>query len=557
MPLPFPATRSLLLQQTTGSIDRSVDKGNSWLLTCDSLSYTTSNIVKEFVSIAGALYAQTEKAILFSPDTGLTWIDISPIENSGGGDAPQYSSLARYRGEPLATSRQGIHLFNYYTTSWDTMNTGLARESTLGGIFGDEKTIIATLETSSGASGGKVKLSTDHGDHWREIWSSTRNRITAAIVYDSTIILGDDSAWIHLSIDKGDSWQTVRPPRLVDFDGDSATRDSAIIDMEIAGFTASPTVLFAETRGHYQGINYLYRSHDTGVTWELIREFSTAERNRGDLEVVDSTLFKIIRHGTKHPQYSLCAAAQWGDLWATTRDSLLPFYLETGINGGASLTADGTTLLYCTQYTTLDNTASVNIVRGHSGTPAWEPVFHYDSLMHIYQIFDLKKGVVFGFASINQSSSRFVVSADTGATWGVVDLAIDDYTEHETGIIQDSRYLYYREPKTLFRVPISELLESAGVATLPQFEQAQSKPALTVSSIPSALRCSWTLPTAMPVSFSLRTLQGREVFALDKGIMETGTHQLSLPTESLASGCYILSMQAGMLLTTRSCVLYR
>jgi hypothetical protein len=148
-------------------------------------------------------------------------------------------------------------------------------------------------------------------------------------------------------------------------------------------------------------------------------------------------------------------------------------------------------------------------------------------------------------------------SSDTGKLWTSFNNGLTDSSIQSFGV--DSQYLFAGVgPGTyggsVWRYPLSQVgVKSAqkiatGQSSLKVYSSGRYNPTVSIE---------FSIPSAERVTLAIYNLSGHLVTMLDAKLYAAGQHTLSWNTRSAASGCYMVSMQAGGSVAVKEVPLFR
>jgi photosystem II stability/assembly factor-like uncharacterized protein len=238
-----------------GSIDRSVDEGETWtLLPTDALGP-----VGIAASANGILYAAAYGGSMgHSLDGGETWL---PVGSSGGYDVPPYDFIwdlvvdAAHPDTVLAGGGTEIWRSGDGGITWSTGSAGILASAPTSLAIGPDGSLFATTFglLSRSDNGGRTWQKTAPGGGPFGAWI-VLDPVRPEILYLPDVLLR--------SRDSGRTWQTMAPPGANGYLHPSGT-----------GFAVdprSPDILYLSgfNTFHTETDSFFFRSDDGGTTWQ-------------------------------------------------------------------------------------------------------------------------------------------------------------------------------------------------------------------------------------------------------------------------------------------------
>ncbi len=244
-----------------GSIDRSVDEGETWTPLPGAYALDPVGIA---ASANGILYAAAYSgSVGHSLDGGETWL---PVGWSGGYDAPPEDFIldlvvdAAHPDTVLAAGHTGIWRSGDGGIAWSTGSAGILASAPTSVAIGPNGSLFATTfgPLSRSDNGGRTWQKTAPGLVPFGAW------IVADPVHPEILYLPDV---LLRSRDGGRSWQTMSPPGVLPF--------GYPFNTQVSGFAVdprSPDILYLSgfTGVHSEIESFIVRSLDGGTTWQYL-----------------------------------------------------------------------------------------------------------------------------------------------------------------------------------------------------------------------------------------------------------------------------------------------
>jgi hypothetical protein len=533
-----------------GGVRRSTDYGNTWVAVSAGLedAYLLTIALGDsaiFVGGGGGVFRSRDHGNSWTPSgTGLPASDTVQV-------------LALLGGEVFAGTTDGIYRLADTSTSWLPVSNGLLSRSILGLLATDS--VLLT-----GTSGGSIFRSTDHGGTWVESTTGLAvTEIPTLLFQDSTLFAGTQSGlWpgngAYYTKDNGEHWESLR---------------STLSDQGIVGI-ATIAEANGDTSYYAGGDKFVYRSTDRGQTWIALGAGPTggtafarmgpclivgcseggvfrttdrgmtwspsypgyrdeAKRIKG-FAVIDSALFAATEDGL---YYSTDTAATWiGSSLGVGH--VLALALAPRQDHGVNILAGA----YLWIYLSTDSGATwTNVSAGLPET--WVTDFAVDN------------SVEHGTTLYASSYDGVFVSTNDGSTWTDVSAGLSSKIVESLAL--NGKYLFAgTRGNAVWRRPVAEMMTSArsDANTGPvDFELLQNYP----NPFNPTTTVEFDLPRTSRVSIMVYDLLGREVARLVDGMKESGRHRLTFNGKDLATGVYLLRMQADSYVETRKIVLLR
>jgi photosystem II stability/assembly factor-like uncharacterized protein len=533
-----------------GGVRRSSDYGNTWVAASTGLedAYLLTIAVRDTT-----MYVGGGGGVFRSRDHGNSWTP----SGTGLPASDTVEALALLGGEVFAGTTDGIYRLADTSTSWLPVNSGLSRRRILALVAVDSFLLTSTY------SGG-IFRSSDLGTTWVESTAGLGiTEIPTLMFHDSTLFAGTQRAlWpgngAFYSADDGDHWESLRrtlPDQgvlciatIAEENGDTsyyAGGDEFAYRSTDKGTTwtalaRGPTKGSAFARmGHYLIVGCsgegVFRTSDGGLTWSRSNPAWRDEANRiTGFAVVDSVLFAATEDGL---YYSTDTAATWiGSSLGVGH--VLALALAPKEGGGVDIFAGATLWVY---RSTDSGATWTNVSTGLPET--WVTDFAVDN------------SVEHGTTLYASSYDGVFVSTNDGSTWTDVSAGLSNKIVESLAL--NGKYLFAgTRGNAVWRRPVAEMMTSArsDANTGPvDFELRQNYP----NPFNPTTTVEFDLPRTSRVSIMVYDLLGREVARLVDGMKESGRHRLTFNGKDLATGVYLLRMQADSYVETRKIVLLR
>jgi photosystem II stability/assembly factor-like uncharacterized protein len=533
-------TNSLSVNSTTiaagtySGVYLSTNNGNSW-----TDAGLTNLSVQSIALIEGTIIAGTETGIYRSTNNGKNWYSIDPLVSDGM--KMSIFSLAVKGRTIIAGTEKGIYLSADNGTTWTAVNSGLPKThiyslavsgnnifagNSIGTVFlsADNGTswirlnaglanmaVFRFAKTDSALFAGSyygIFRSTDNGKNWGVLnISPTDVNIRCMAASGKKILAGFQNDGVYFSQNNGNSWTAINSG-LKGVWGNSCAQISS---MEVIGDN-----IFAGTEDAG-----LFRSTDYGVNWSAIDSGLPKNISVHSLAKSGSTLFA----GT---ELGLFSSKDLGARW-------------TEINPGGKdprvrcLTANaGKVIAWIESRTSNERSLVLSTDAGSKWTKinSGFPSTRINSLEYYgSNIFAVTNNGI--LLSTNNGVSWTVVNTDQFKNSVIFSLAIFDNT------------LFVGTDGGVWHRPLSDVV---GVVGNPDTKSLQTID-FALRLIDAASSCAqieFSVPRSEKVTLSVYDLVGHKIASLVNSNCAAGLHRVTWNTRNVASGFYMIRMQAGV-----------
>ena len=310
-------------------IFRSTDGGDTWVPASEGLrvsSYNRLSSIRALTQKGNTLYAGTDGGLFYSINGGDSWQQLTHFQNDWG--IPEIATI----GETFYIRRIGqenAFFSNDNGKSWTQIDGSLT-------IWGGTR-LLANGTTLFAQTRHHVFRLKAGENSWTKLiikypWTKTtvESDVTKFAVSDEIICAATTDGGLFRSTDMGDSWQSIKPQAMQDFDGELAVMGNTVF---------------------WIGNGQIFRSTNAGASWTM---FNANSVNQGILSIT-ALSEKILYVGTYNGVFR---SRDGGESWMK---------INTGIIGGDVQN------LVCFE-NTLYIVRSDGIVKSVDGGDSWRPV---------------------------------------------------------------------------------------------------------------------------------------------------------------------------------------
>ena len=480
----------------------------AWTEATDGLATTPKRYYALAMLESGRLLATTAFTVYRSDDDGATWAEADLQARPGFA----YSLSVAPNGDVIApTFYRGVFRSTDGGVTWQATNRGFTNANVTALGFDRQGNLL--VGTQAGAPDNLFRRNAEAGT-WEGMdgGAASAFQIYGIEGVSTGVILMMSNSGVHRSTDSGITWTRVA--------GFTQTTYSAVE-------TATGDLLVGTFN---QGIA---RSTDNGEAWAFVA--SPLVRTRKLVRAPDGTLYGILDNiSDRTIEAGIIRSTDDGLTWAYANDGF-----ATVPGRGQSLAVDQEGRVYASF---MD---SPGPWRTDDGGTTWTEVKAGLTSSTVQLIVDANSNVY----SAQQDGSIYV-TADGGATWTAV-------TTTPTG----------RYPSALAFGPDRELYigsSGRGVyrssnAVSVEGDAAESSLELTAfpNPIASATTLRFTLQDPSEVKVSVFDVTGREVAGVVERAFAAGSHELTWQPDGLASGVYVVRVDAGAASITRRIAVVR
>jgi photosystem II stability/assembly factor-like uncharacterized protein len=497
--LPFPAdgfspilaaTGTTVIIVTKEGVLRSTDNGENWTEINDGLPTTSIELPRTGI---GHLYARGEDFFASTYDsrlfrlneTTMTWVDAGTGMFNRTVNAMTASGTDIYAG-----TNDGIYRIVGTEPNWTPIPLGLPT-AMIYSLAVSDNIVVA------GMYGGGVHRSTDNGVSWSSggeglpYWAPA----VALLMRDNNLLAGMYDG-IYRSTDNGATWSAAK---------------NGLTDTSVTVLAANDTYIFAGTN---QG-GGVYRSGDNGANWIRLNP-NMAPLYVEAIAVSGSTI--LAGSNTKNLKLS----TDNGDHWTTMNSGLTNDYIPSiATNGKSVVLACGIEIYHC----------AINEMEWvKSELPAGS--FFITSMTAQKNDF---------FATTN--NLHVLHSSDSGATWRYIDGGLPESNLMKIAVGSTNLFVG-TAGKSLWRRPLSEITSSASLE--PSHQLRSTAIYIHPNPVQSSGILTYQIDTRAWVSITIHDALGHIVAQpVVAAMQEAGEHQLALPTDGLAAGVYLCSVNTG------------
>jgi photosystem II stability/assembly factor-like uncharacterized protein len=441
------------------------------------------------------VFAGTENGVYLSADNGTTWAGV----NSG---------LVKTRVNSIAVSGNNIFAGTIIGTvfvstdngtSWGRLNAGLASTNvsdfikTAGALF---------VKASAG-----IFRSADNGKNWEVLNNSPIDlNIINMVASDEKNLAGFRDDGVYFSKNNGNSWTAAINSGLKDVWGSSAY----ISSMEVIGDN-----IFAGTED--AGI---FRSTDYGVSWSAIDSGLPENISVVSLAKSGSILFAGTRLGFFRSKDS---GASWTEINLGVKDPTV-----------RCLTANAGNVIALMESRTSDERSLV--LSADAGSK-------WINIKSVFPSMYINCFKFYGNNIFTVMNNRVLLSTNNGVSWTVVNTdQLKNITINSIAIFDNT--LFIGTSRGEWRRPLSDVV---GVVGNPDAKSLQTVD-FSLRLIGAATSCTqieFSVPQPEKVTLSVYDLLGHEIASPVNRNYAAGLHRVTWNTRTIASGLYMIRLQAG------------
>ena len=469
-----------------GGIFRSTDYGDSWSRVYDDLSTQ----VFDFSAYGTEMYAATNRGVLCSTDSGLTW----KIRNAGLSNK-NVQAVAKSDGVLIAGMLwDGIFRSTDSGANWEAENLGLVGTSPYK-LCRTPRALFATSIPTTGIPTGLVE-SSDEGETWRSNNPDSINNVQAFAALDGRMFAATQNASGFSGIFSATDTTAWKFWSNMDSQFYNITFD-----------TLGSTIVLGTQDGG------VFLSRDTGLTWVTADSGLGLSPTVSHIAVIGDTLFAGTYHGAFR---SVDTGKVWTQMTNGLPDSSLLCFavlrknLFAGDDGGRG------------------------VFRSTNNGESWFSASNgIPDHFVIVSLAVSDSNLFAGGYDYNGAGGRVFLTRDLGNSWQ--DVSIPGYGIVES-LATDSAYLFAtldygtNSSTGVWRRSLSEMISSSAVAAVPP------KP-YEVWNYPNPFSESTTITFASERSgnatVSILNLLGEEVARIYSGMLGPGRH--SIPWKKPAS----------------------
>ena len=287
-----------------GGIFRSTDGGNTWVSASEGLRVPPARELPSILVLTQkghTLYAGTSSNIFYSTDSGDSWQQLAHFQ-----DEIVFISGIAFIGDTIYIGRymEGSVLFsNDDGRSWTQIDSGLidrggARLFALGTTL-FAKTLRDVFRLKAGEKSW-TKLVVE--DSWTK--STVGSDIRGFVVSDKILYAATAEGNLFRSTDMGNSWKSIKPKMMQDFDGELA---------------AVGNTVFYIGSGFADG--WVFRSTDTGNSWTMLHSNLINPSILSVTALSENTLYVGTING-------VFRSTDGGEAWTKTNTGIINTHIE-------------------------------------------------------------------------------------------------------------------------------------------------------------------------------------------------------------------------------------